>query len=260
MENLKFSIIVPIYNVEQYLKCCIESILKQSYKNIEIILVDDGSPDNCGQICEDYKKLDKRVKVIHKQNGGLSDSRNVGIDACSGDYIIFLDSDDYFESDFIKDLSLNLIDNKVDIILADGYFGIFPDDKRQDYIVGLDEKINSMTSGRKVLEYLFTYKNEENNMWRWAAWNNIYKAEFIKKNGLYFKKGILCEDAEWTPKVILQSKSFLLYKNPFYMYRLNRANSIMSVVSQKKINDFLYVTESWSASYRQRWNGGTRPR
>lgn len=98
------SIIIPIYKVEQYLIDCIQSVCSQTYKNIEIILVDDGSPDNCGKICDDYAKMDKRISVIHKENGGLSDARNKGIDIARGDYITFVDSDDYVETTFIEDL------------------------------------------------------------------------------------------------------------------------------------------------------------
>lgn len=90
----KISIIIPIYNVEKYLKRCIDSIVNQTYKNTEIILVNDGSPDNCGEICDEYAKIDSRIKVIHKENGGLSSARNAGIDISSGEYIMFVDSDD----------------------------------------------------------------------------------------------------------------------------------------------------------------------
>ena len=94
MENDLVSIVVPIYNVEKYLKKCIDSIINQTYKNIEIILVDDGSTDNCGKICDEYTKTDNRIVVIHKKNGGLSDARNAGLDIAKGKYIAFVDSDD----------------------------------------------------------------------------------------------------------------------------------------------------------------------
>ena len=95
MENYKISVIVPVYKVESYLEQCISSIIKQTYKNLEIILVNDGSPDNCGKLCDIYAKKDSRIKVIHKKNGGLSDARNVALDIATGDYIGFVDSDDW---------------------------------------------------------------------------------------------------------------------------------------------------------------------
>ena len=96
------SIVIPVYKVELYLEKCIESIINQTYKNLEIIIVDDGSPDNCPQICDEYSKKDKRIKVIHKENGGLSDARNAGIDIATGKYIAFVDSDDYVSDDYVE--------------------------------------------------------------------------------------------------------------------------------------------------------------
>ena len=109
------SIIVPIYNVEDYLKRCIDSILGQTYKNLEVILVDDGSPDKCGKICEEYKLIDSRIKVIHKKNGGLSSARNNGLDIATGDFIGFVDSDDYIERNMYESLIEALNNNNADI-------------------------------------------------------------------------------------------------------------------------------------------------
>ena len=104
------SVIVPCYNVERYLKKCVDSILNQTYKNLEIWLVDDGSPDNCGKICDELLKKDDRIKVIHKENGGLSDARNVAIDQATGEWITFVDSDDYVAVDYVETL-YNLVEN-----------------------------------------------------------------------------------------------------------------------------------------------------
>ena len=111
MSNLNeelISVIIPIYKVEKYLRECIDSIINQSFKNLEIILVDDGSPDNCGKICDEYAKKDNRLKVIHKENGGLSSARNAGLDIATGEYISFVDSDDYVSNKFIENLSFYL--------------------------------------------------------------------------------------------------------------------------------------------------------
>ena len=110
------SVIVPIYKVEKYLNKCVDSIINQSYKNLEIILVDDGSPDKCGEICDKYAEKDSRVKVIHKENGGLSDARNAGIDIAKGDYLLFVDSDDWITSNICEVLIKNANDNLSDII------------------------------------------------------------------------------------------------------------------------------------------------
>lgn len=104
------SVIVPIYKVENYLNCCVNSIINQTYKNLEIILIDDGSPDKCGKICDDFNKEDTRIKVIHKKNNGLGSARNTGLDVCNGEYISFVDSDDYIMPDLIESLYNEIYD------------------------------------------------------------------------------------------------------------------------------------------------------
>ena len=116
--NDLISIIVPVYNVEQYLDRCVKSLLQQTYKNLEIILVDDGSPDRCGQMCDNYAKLDSRVLVIHKENGGLSDARNAGLSHAHGEYIAFVDSDDYIEADMISELYNACHNQDADIVVC----------------------------------------------------------------------------------------------------------------------------------------------
>ena len=117
MEDL-ISVVVPIYNVENYIKKCVDSILSQTYKNLEIILVDDGSPDNCPQICDEYAQKDNRIKVIHKENGGLSDARNAGIDISKGKFITFIDSDDYIEKDYVEVLYNSIKENASDMAIG----------------------------------------------------------------------------------------------------------------------------------------------
>ena len=119
--NELISIIIPIYNVEKYLHCCINSVIRQTYKNLEIILIDDGSPDNCGKICDEYAKKDNRIKVIHKENGGLSSARNAGLDIAKGEYISFVDSDDYVAENFIEKLYKLCKENDADIAECDFY-------------------------------------------------------------------------------------------------------------------------------------------
>ena len=118
MDTNLFSIIIPVYNVERYLNKCIESVVKQTYKNFEIILVDDGSPDSCPRICDEWAKKDDRIVVIHKGNGGLSSARNAGIKRAKGQYIGFIDSDDYWtESNFLEKIKDIVTENSVDVIL-----------------------------------------------------------------------------------------------------------------------------------------------
>ncbi len=148
---LKISIIVPIYNVEQYLDRCIKSIVEQTYRNLEIILVDDGSPDSCGDICDRWAKIDERIKVLHKENGGLSSARNVGLDVATGDYIGFVDSDDYIAPDMYETLLL-AIGNKEESVLVNTMVCRFDDNG----VMGLKaeckaETISSLEYLRRVL-------------------------------------------------------------------------------------------------------------
>lgn len=113
------SVVVPIYKVEKFLPTCIESIIRQSYRNLELILVDDGSPDSCPSICEKYKQVDSRIKVIHKKNGGLSDARNAGLKIAKGKWITFIDSDDYVGADFLRVLYTVAVLNEADISICD---------------------------------------------------------------------------------------------------------------------------------------------
>ena len=113
-ENIRFSIIIPIYKVEKFICECIDSVINQTLKNIEIILVDDGSPDNCPKICDEYAQKDKRITAIHKANGGLSSARNTGLKKAQGEYVLFLDSDDYyFRNDFLEILDKKVLDKKL---------------------------------------------------------------------------------------------------------------------------------------------------
>ena len=122
MDNPLISIIIPVYNVEKYLAKCVESVINQTYKKIQIILIDDGSTDNSGKICDDFKLKDNRIEVIHKKNGGLSDARNAGLKIVKGDYIGFIDSDDYIEKDMYETLLCLLIENNADISIVSFVF------------------------------------------------------------------------------------------------------------------------------------------
>ena len=115
MEQPLISVIVPIYKTEQYLEKCINSIRNQTYRNLEIILIDDGSPDRCGEICDSFSKIDSRIRVFHKKNGGQSSARNMGLDHMNGEYVAFVDSDDWIEDEMYNHLYLNLINAKAQI-------------------------------------------------------------------------------------------------------------------------------------------------
>lgn len=241
-----FSVIIPVYNVEAYLEECVNSVIAQTYKEMEIILVDDGSSDSSGSLCDELSKLDNRIRVIHKKNGGLSDARNAGLKVSNGDYVLFLDSDDYWNGDFLFDIANKIRKNpKLDFITADGYVGIFPQGKRIPNLCHFQEDSFVYQNGEKFLEFVFTYKSKEHVDWGWSAWRNIYRAALLKENNLYFKIGIINEDAEWTPRVILASKHFDFYEKPYYMYRLSRPGSITKISTAKTVLDYLETVNNW---------------
>lgn len=217
------SIIVPIYNVEQYLENCINSILNQTYRNFELILVDDGSPDKSGEICDKYKSSDDRVKVIHKKNGGLSSARNAGLEIATGQYIGFVDSDDWIDRDMYDKL-LNLAEkNEADIVQCE-YLEAY-DNK---IIIHNNENSEFVVLDRfEALEKLINFgKYHVNGV---VSWNKIYKRTLF--DDIRFPVGKLNEDEFTTYKLLHKCNSIIFLKEKLYYYR-QTPNSIMN----KKFN------------------------
>ena len=225
---MKFSFIVPVYKVENYIKRCIDSIICQTYADIEIILVDDGSPDECPKICDEYARKDHRIQVIHQKNGGLSDARNSGLKIAKGEYIIFVDSDDYVEKKACE-LFLALTDRKYDILVGDAYVegGV----SHVDHI-----KSNIVMTGEQYLEEAFLHSSAPR-----AVWLNIYRREFLNENDLFFKYGILHEDEEFTPRCFLKAKTVFCTGIYFYHYVI-RQGSIMRQLDKRKNAVDIYNT------------------
>lgn len=217
---MKFSIIVPIYNVEEYLERCVESLINQTYKNIEIILVDDGSLDSCPQKCDEYGKSDSRIVVIHKKNGGLSEARNEGLEHATGDYILFVDSDDYIDKDTCERFS-KYANKNVDIIVADAI------------VEGAEENLIHIESDKIMTGEQFLLESYRENKAPMAAWLNIFKRSFLLNNQLVFKNGILHEDEEFTPRALLKANTVIVSGELFYHY-IVRANSITTKKDKRK--------------------------
>ena len=210
------SVIVPIYKVEEYLDRCIESIVNQTYKNLEIILVDDGSPDNCLKICDIWKEKDDRIIVIHKRNGGLSDARNSGLDIASGNYISFIDSDDFVSNTFIEDLYYLLIETHSDIVQC--RYSKFKYDYEIKNILNENIYIIEFNTENAIKSLL------EEDILQQVVWNKLYKIELF--NNLKFKVGKLNEDEFFTYKIFSKAKK-IAYLNKCNYYYFNRDNSIM---------------------------------
>ena len=202
------SIIIPIYNVEKYLEECIESVINQTYKNLEIILVDDGSTDRCLEICKKYEKQDNRIKVIHQENAGVSVARNVGIDFSTGQYIGFLDSDDFIEKDMYEQLYKNLKAEKADIAGCDYYiYNTFKATKSDI----LTKKKSVMTTEEALI------KMNELRGFGVGVWNKLYKRKLL--NGIRFPIGKRGEDWFIIYKIIDKAKKIVYNPNAKYYYR-----------------------------------------
>ena len=211
------SIIIPVYNVQYYIKKCLDSVISQTYKNLEIILVDDESPDECGKICDEYAEKDQRIKVIHKKNGGLSSARNAGLDICTGEYVTFIDSDDYINENYIEELNNMLEKNNVDISIANRYD--VQDDKieKSGYYLGFEKMMNS-----KELLTEFFYDRIPHE-----AWGKLYKKELFSSNK--YQEGVrIFEDLKFIYELLL-NKDLKIYcdTNKYLYYYRNRNDSLM---------------------------------
>ena len=222
------SVIVPIYNVEKYLEKCVKSIQEQTYKNIEIILVDDGSLDNCGELCEKYALKDPRIKVVHKENGGLSDARNKGIDNATGKYIVFVDSDDYIEINYIELLYKAIRENKAEISQC----GIYKVDCNYNIIEKISYNETSSKSGKQMISE--TYKNKEHLLENVVVWNKMYKKELFDK--IKFPFGKIHEDEFTTYKIFYQVEEVAVIPECLYNYRQTNSSITGKKYNLKRLN------------------------
>lgn len=225
MEDL-VSIIVPVYNVEKYLKKSVESILNQTYDNIEILLVDDGSTDNSGNICDSFIKIDSRIRVFHKENGGLSDARNFGIEHIRGQYVSFIDSDDYISKDYVWKLYHSLKNNNSEVSICSFSLVDETGEKIKDEILDNDK---ICLSGQQVLEKVLT-----SNGYRYVvAWNKLYRSTLFEK--LKFKKGMLYEDEFLNYPLFWECKRVSIVEEPLYLYVQRKGSIVQSNMTLEKI-------------------------
>lgn len=227
-----FSIIIPIYKVEKFLKECINSVLEQKCKDFEIILVDDGSPDNCPLMCEEYKKKCDKIIVIHQKNGGLSDARNTGISRINGLWTIFLDSDDKFANEntllelkeYIQKEDTNIIYCPCLARFSDKITPVFP-------ICDVRKKMTSVE--------LFDFTQSNGSLF--AACLFVINSQILREKQLFFTKGILHEDMDWIPRVLSSVNDYIgVFPGKFYLYRINDT-SITSSFSQKRFDGLIYT-------------------
>lgn len=228
MKNDLISIVVPVYNVEDYLDACITSILEQTYENIEIILVDDGATDHSGQMCDYYEKKDKRIKVIHKENGGLSDARNVGILHAKGRYVVFVDSDDIVSHNLIEYLYKLIDKNLADIGICDPVH-CYPE---HEIIFEKETKQHSFHAEDAIVEMLYQ------KTFLVSAWGKIFKKEYFDE--LTFPYGMLFEDSAIMYKVFEKADKIVYGNARLYGY-MHRENSITTRKFSKRDCDILII-------------------
>lgn len=228
----KVSIIIPIYNVEKYLRRCVDSVLQQTMTNIEIILVDDGSPDNCPLICEKYKEKDGRIKVVHKKNGGLASARNAGLQIVTGEFILFLDSDDWIEPETVEELVGVAEKYQVDFVRFRPMYAGWPnhiDGSLCDFgtEVGLKEGLYQKEDIERVI-YPRLFATPQLTLGVIvAAWRSLYRKEFLKRHKILFEEEIrYSEDTLFSAKVVMATNSFYYLDGPRYYHYFYNGNSI----------------------------------
>lgn len=233
----KISIIIPVYNVESYINQSIDSVLDQTYKNLEIILVDDGSKDSSGKICDEYEKKDIRVKVIHKTNGGISSARNAGIEIATGKYIMFLDSDDFLENNACEFL-YNTIETMDTEYVMGNYVYTTHEGKKWN---------NPMFDVQENFEVTITDYEKSFFVMNSVVWNKIFKTDFIKKNKLRFMEGALAEDAIFTSFLYTHTDKGYFIKDIILNYRQNKDNLSISTTCNKEY--FSKMNEAYKLIY-----------
>ncbi len=227
------SVIVPVYKVEPYIHKCVDSILGQTFSDIQVILVDDGSPDTCGDICEEYAKKDERVQVVHKENGGLSDARNAGIPYAKGEYVIFLDSDDYVEKDMLEYLYTNIKKAGADMATC-GIYEVYKDrieaqEEEEDFVCSGEEAFRCILRGHTI---------------RGEIWNKLILKSCMED--LRFPKGRLYEDIYYTVDLMQRVKTVAVGTKPKYYY-LHREDSITGRAYRPQLFD---IIDGYTKNYR----------
>lgn len=237
---MKVSFILPIYNVEKYLSECIQSILNQTYKDFEVLLVDDGSPDYCPILCDEWARKDNRIKVFHKSNGGLSDTRNYGLEHAQGDYVVFVDSDDFWVN---KDCLENLM-NVVDVHPECDFIGFncsyyYYDTKTFKKWVAYDESLSKPTDKDTVLCSLVA-----SGTFPMSACLKIIKRKSLSEINLHFIKGLLSEDIPWFIDLLEGAKKCMFINDYIYAYRQGVVGSISNSFSVRNFNSILRIIDN----------------
>ena len=235
MDQIKISVIVPIYNVETFLPKCVESIILQSHKNVEIILINDGSPDSCGQICDEYANKDARIKVIHKNNSGVSDTRNIGIENATGDYVCFVDGDDYIMDDYVSYLLKLAIEENAQVALTTDMFGNFE-------LNQVETETKKTLTNIEAVESILCYHIPI------GCYCKIFKRDFLANDIRFFTDLSIGEGFNFNIFAFKQANKVVVGNRKIYYYRRDNPTSAMTTFSSKKCENGLFALEKIKAN------------
>ncbi len=240
MSNIEFwplvSVVIPVYNVEKYLSDSIESVISQTYPNLEIILVDDGSPDNCPEICDNYARNYENIQVIHKLNGGLSEARNYGIDRAKGEFVLFLDSDDKLAENSIIGLVKKAISTGADVIVPDRYIQVNEDTKKSTICY----HFNNQSCLDNPIDFALNIIIGQGRAWRATA--VLYRLSVLKKEKITFPVGYIAEDIVFNLQVLSSIKKIAFHKD-ITLINLKRSGSITTTFQENLGDVFLFIDE-----------------
>lgn len=233
------SVVIPVYKVESYLERCVDSVRAQTYADLEIILVDDGSPDRCGEMCDAYAREDERIRVIHKENGGLSDARNAGAKEARGKYLLFVDSDDYISEELIRKTVTAAEETGSDMVLFDHF-----------HVEGGRTEVRSegLPSGRPL-----ALRTEKRLLLAApAAWLKLFRREFYERSGIQFPKGLYYEDLNTMPKFVLAAERIVYLNEPLYYYMIRQDSIMGSRDYEKNYKDKIRVLDDVLKYYKNK--------
>lgn len=233
MENKLVSIIIPVYNVEKYIEKCIDTVLRQSHYNLEIILVDDGSSDASGIICDEYAQKDKRIKVIHKKNEGVSVARNIGIDMATGEYVCFSDADDFLQLDYVEYLLKMVLDNGADIAVTTDCFATFLGNELPADSSDASQVLGSRDAAAAILYYHIPI----------GCYSKIFKRNLLSDKIRFDSRLSVGEGFNFNVKAFLSANKVVVSKRRIYYYRRNNPASCMTKFKLEKCNTALYAIQ-----------------
>lgn len=245
MSNPFFSIVIPVYNTIKELRRCVDSVVSQTFEDFELILVDDGSTDGSGELCDRLSAEDSRIKTIHKANGGCAAARNTGIRAATGNYLLFLDSDDMWDDNNALDKFYRIVQSKAVDIVCFGV-SIYDEDGNLVKIRKAELPTDCGSDKMSVLREL-VYKNQYFS----ACYVRVYERGFLLKNNLFFVDGLLCEDIEWCARVMIHAQEIAVYSGQLYKRIQRREGSQTANLGEKNVLAILYSIEQ-GVTYAQK--------